>query len=49
LIDGHREAGPHTVRWDGRDGGGHAAAAGIYFLRLESAGTTVTKRVPVIP
>jgi hypothetical protein len=36
LLDGVLSAGEATVRWDGRDEGGHQAAAGVYFYRLES-------------
>ncbi len=32
LIDGHRGAGPHTARWDGRDTRGRALASGIYYV-----------------
>ena len=30
-------AGADRVEWDGRDADGRRAAAGIYFVRLESA------------
>ena len=29
-------AGRHTVRWDGRDAAGGAAAPGLYFARLDA-------------
>jgi len=31
-------AGPQEARWDGRDAGGRAVAAGLYFVRLAGAG-----------
>lgn len=31
LDDGVREAGTYAVAWDGRDGGGHPVAAGVYY------------------
>ena len=34
LADGKHSAGRHRVVWDGRDGGGHALASGVYFYRL---------------
>jgi flagellar hook assembly protein FlgD len=47
LHDGRLDAGTHRIEWDGRDAGGHAAAGGIYFVRLKSAageaGTRVVK------
>jgi hypothetical protein len=33
LVDGHRGAGPHAVRWDGRDERGRTLASGIYYVR----------------
>jgi len=34
LLDGTREAGPHTLVWDGRADDGRAVASGVYFARL---------------
>jgi len=31
------------VRWDGRDGAGHAVRPGLYFARLVTAGASVTR------
>jgi hypothetical protein len=31
-------SGPHARAWDGRDAGGRAVGAGVYFVRLEHAG-----------
>lgn len=36
LSHGRLAAGPHRIEWDGRDGAGRRAPAGIYFVRLES-------------
>jgi len=36
LVSAHREAGTHTVTWDGLDDQGKAAASGTYLYRLES-------------
>ncbi len=35
----------YAVGWDGRDAGGQATAAGVYFLRLDGPGLTGTRRV----
>jgi hypothetical protein len=48
LVDGPRDAGRHTVDWDGRDSGGQKVAAGVYFYRLESDGRTVTRKMTVM-
>jgi hypothetical protein len=50
LLAGEgRAAGTHTLAWDGRDGGGHRVAAGLYLVRLAAAGRTVTRRIVVLP
>ncbi|MFC1799741.1 FlgD immunoglobulin-like domain containing protein [Candidatus Eisenbacteria bacterium] len=34
LVDESREAGAHSIRWDGRDESNVAVSAGVYFGRL---------------
>ena len=48
LVDDSRAAGTHLARWDGRDAAGTPAAAGIYFLRIESAGETKSGRIALL-
>jgi hypothetical protein len=36
LVEGIREAGAYTVRWDGRDAQGHELASGVYLYRLRT-------------
>ena len=48
LVDGARAAGEHVARWDGRDESGAPAAAGVYFLRLETAGGTRGSRLALL-
>lgn len=38
LANGTQAAGPHRVRWDGRDGEGRSLGSGVYMVRLEAAG-----------
>jgi hypothetical protein len=38
-------AGAHALTWDGRDDRGAATAPGVYFVRVESAGTTRSSQV----
>jgi flagellar hook assembly protein FlgD len=45
LVEGAREAGTHTVAWDGRDARGNRVAAGVYFARLEAGGETLARRL----
>jgi flagellar hook assembly protein FlgD len=34
LVAERREAGQYQVNWDGRDSGGQAVRAGMYYARL---------------
>lgn len=47
LAEGEFEAGTHERVWDLRDAHGRAVAAGLYWVRLESAGERVTRRLVV--
>jgi hypothetical protein len=44
LAHGEYAAGPHELRWDGRDDGGHRLGAGMYFARLHAADGTRVRR-----
>ncbi len=48
LIDGHRGAGEHTVRWNGRDDDGRDVASGVYFIHLHSGSESGTGRIVLI-
>lgn len=39
------EAGPQSLRWDGRDASGQQAGAGVYFVRLTTERATWTRPV----
>lgn len=43
-----RPAGRYTMFFDGRDGNGASLASGVYFIRLDAAGQTATKRVTIV-
>ena len=45
LHSGLMEAGDKNFVWDGRDASGRSAGAGIYFIRIESAGLRLGTRV----
>jgi hypothetical protein len=45
LVEGLRPAGAQTIIWDGRDDNGRSTAAGIYFIRLRSAGHEESRRI----
>ena len=44
LAAEFREAGPHRVRWDGRDEGGRSVAGGVYWVRLEHGGESLVRK-----
>jgi len=45
LIDGPESPGVHLVFWDGRDGRGARAAAGVYYARMSHAGNIRTQKI----
>ena len=49
LMEGAREAGTYTLRWEGRDDDGRALASGVYLYRLRTGdGTQVETRKLVL-
>lgn len=48
LFDGAQEGAPMSRVWDGRDEGGRELAAGVYFVRLEAAGTLESRKVVLV-
>jgi FlgD Ig-like domain len=48
LSAGQMEAGEHQLRFDLRDAGGRQISSGIYFVRLEANGRTITKRLAIV-
>ena len=48
LVDGPVSAGPHEVVWDGKEDAGARAAAGVYFLRLEAGGESLTEKLMLL-
>lgn len=49
LADRVFPCGYHTLTWDGRDGSGYPAAAGVYFYRLSTPTKTVTRKMLLVP
>ncbi len=48
LADGELAAGEHPFAWDGRDDGGRAVASALYFVRLETGGRAISRRLVVV-
>jgi hypothetical protein len=44
LADRVLAAGPHELRWDGRDERGFVVASGIYFVHFESRNGVTTRK-----
>lgn len=47
LVDESMTAGNHTVRWNGDSKQGRVAS-GVYFVRMDAAGHTFTRRIVLI-
>ena len=45
LASGDLAAGPHEAIWNGRNDRGESAKAGVYLVRLQSGGQTLSTRV----
>jgi hypothetical protein len=48
LLAGALPAGEHPVAWDGRDDGGRPVACALYFVRLETGGRAISRRLVVV-
>jgi flagellar hook assembly protein FlgD len=48
LAGGEQGAGVYRVTWDGRDGSGGRAAAGVYYVRLVAAGQRFTRTLVLL-
>ncbi len=48
LGSGRWAAGPHALRWDGRDDRGEPLPSGVYLVRLEAGGQVATRKVVLV-
>jgi hypothetical protein len=48
LVDGHRAPGTHEVRWDGESRRGEPVSSGVYFVRMEAATFTRTRKAVLL-
>ncbi len=48
LIDANQEAGSHSVSWDGTNASGNVIASGIYFYKLKTEQSAVSKKMVLI-
>jgi ASPIC/UnbV protein/VCBS repeat protein/flagellar hook capping protein FlgD len=49
LVDGTRDAGWHSLRWNGRDARRARVSPGIYLARLRTLRTVKTRKIVVVP
>jgi len=49
LVNAQYEAGYHSVRWDGKDGGGRPAASGIYLYQMQVGNFSEVKKMSLVP
>jgi flagellar hook assembly protein FlgD len=47
LAEGSQPAGHHRVRWSGQGTYGNLLPAGVYFVRLESAGYIEAQKIVI--
>ncbi len=48
LDDGRREAGTHSIAWDGRNSSGRSVGSGVYFYRLEGSPEAATRKMVLL-
>ena len=48
LANGSKQAGTHTVNWDGRDEMGATVSTGLYFYTLTDGNNSVTKKMALM-
>ncbi|MBN1163185.1 MAG: T9SS type A sorting domain-containing protein [Candidatus Krumholzibacteriota bacterium] len=48
LVEGVRDAGPHTITWNGLNEKGAEAASGVYFYRLETKDFVQTHKMVIL-
>ncbi len=48
LAEGVHEAGEHEAVWNGRDTAGRQLGSGVYFVRLETAGSVSTRKMVMV-
>ena len=48
LESGQRDAGYHTLNWNGRDQGGRDVPSGVYIYRLQAGGVTEARKMHLI-
>ena len=45
LVHGMLESGPHLLEWDGHGDDGTSVGAGVYFVRMEAEGRSLSHKL----
>jgi hypothetical protein len=48
LDSGQRQAGTHSVEWNGKDDGGRRVSSGIYFFRVRFDGSMQSRKMLLV-
>ena len=48
LLHGSRNAGTHSLRWNGRDASGRAAPSGVYLLEMQSGSFHAVRKIVLV-
>jgi flagellar hook assembly protein FlgD len=48
LVDGFREAGAHSVNWNGQDVNGARVPAGVYLYVLKTGGIKESRKMLLV-
>ncbi len=48
LAAGRRDAGPHSIEWNGLDETGHAVSSGVYLYRLQAGERMETRKLLLV-
>ena len=48
LFNGMKNAGVHSIQWDGKDASGNQVASGVYIYRLKTTGFSQQKKMLLI-
>ncbi|MEA2062056.1 MAG: FG-GAP-like repeat-containing protein, partial [Gemmatimonadota bacterium] len=48
LVNGPHDQGTYAVEWNGRDSEGASMPSGVYFYRMTTAGTVITRKMVLI-
>jgi hypothetical protein len=48
LVDHHRAAGSHSVKWDGNDHRGRPATSGVYLVRMKAGSFSTSRKIVLL-